>query len=1404
MSVSPKGQYSNIIVFDEAKRYVVLQAQRNKPLLDAELRELNQSLLSQVTRLTASLLGETASPLETFSSPDSAGANNAFRVTESALPSNNFTITGGNGLEDPGILYIDGFRVFLKGSFDYSSQGDYMLPGETLTDALHRDNYTKTTVPELTKPSADRTDIVYVDLSFAEVSADTTSGSEYTDPAITDPVISTHGTANRLRAVIDIKVFEGWTGTTGGEIFQDPAFGPYTQNQVKHLRCPIAILARKGNDAGIRADMITDLLTLHGKRVLTMKELTHRTRHGGYTTADVAAGLANASDVSETWGATGRNQGFGTESLNTDSVTPRVLDDAAKYKMGSMVIGGSTGLIQQDPELLLSGEAVAGVLYANKLTAGYAPPVDAARGETGGVVQASSVGHAGSALFARASAEGDAVVIRDGATDGTVNFQIKGDGETLINRHASGKIIDVQSSDVTKFSVEDDVVSSSVPVSIEGTLTVKRGAGLDSDDLIIAQDGAGDVTASIKGDGSGIFSTLLKVARSATGTVMEAFHGVTSIFRVTDTSVASSVPVTVQGKAVVQQSALLPAGPWARFGYAGQDAAALEDGQGFTQNASGAARVSVPSGQAIAMFSGSYDPQLTVSGTAVTTSVPVVATPAIMQAFPSDHSYAHFGHKDHTGSNDYGLRVSVAGAPELNAAAGQVGYLNHDNSWRLRWGATDVLANKPVTVQGSAYVGLGLGLAPAASSFAQFSNATQANSATAYGMVQAPDGTIYMSAASGASIYLRNDNQNKLTVSGGAVSTTVPVLAPMFNLGGVSDLVNGAPWYGSGKVADSVVQLAGWTGVRVQTAGSSQFQVSTDNAGTAVQLAVASGQVSTSVPLTVGGDVSLGVVAGTASRGIGGQVAGSDFWSVKGSGTADNQGYLEISTGDDGTEPIYVRQYQGASIAHELTLLDGQGNTYASGNVTARQISTPSNVSLQDILGGFGGIAGQAAPSLSFKTSLQGDQSYVNASDKVGLNVAGTTVLEVTAGGVEAKKPFRAPSAMLAAGLSPVAHAFSSSGEHHNHDYWFKVGTVDLGVGSSVGGTPDAASSITLLLHSKGTNSAYGWSTAVTIRLKRQGDERHPAQVSGDLHVVGDASITLSSVVQCTRDTTDQGSVYNLYVSPYFVYANVSVTVLEEDDNEVQWSFFNSYWNTSTGSGNSPNGTFQSVSGPRMQGDLVLGGGLVPDAGGGSTTTGSLSVYGGDISITGNGPTPRGNLVLSGKVHDGLGGFKLGDSISFPTHPTITGSSAGGITISPGSGNTLFLDSSTTVNGGLTVSNGSFIGDGAGGFNLGFGSQSPRLSLASSSAETIVATVPVSMPCLVQAAGSVTASSYFTLPYGQAGSVFLLYSTVNVVQVKCQDGTSPSGGGIIGGSTRVGLYFHNGSTWVGGQFAPID
>src|SRR5574344_1030225 len=66
-------------------------------------------------------------------------------------------------------------------------------------------------------------------------------------------------------------------------------------------------------------------------------------------------------------------------------------------------------------------------------------------------------------------------------------------------------------------------------------------------------------------------------------------------------------------------------------------------------------------------------------------------------------------------------------------------------------------------------------------------------------------------------------------------------------------------------------------------------------------------------------------------------MAANDFFRIITGGASNNDGYAEISTADDATEPIYVRQYTGVftSLTRTATLLDGGGNTSFPGTVTA-------------------------------------------------------------------------------------------------------------------------------------------------------------------------------------------------------------------------------------------------------------------------------------------------------------------------------------------------------------------------------------------------------------------------------------------------------------------------------------
>ena len=101
------------------------------------------------------------------------------------------------------------------------------------------------------------------------------------------------------------------------------------------------------------------------------------------------------------------------------------------------------------------------------------------------------------------------------------------------------------------------------------------------------------------------------------------------------------------------------------------------------------------------------------------------------------------------------------------------------------------------------------------------------------------------------------------------------------------------------------------------------------------------GTTSPAFKLHVNGDIGVvgtidyGYLSGGSERNLlYQQMADNDLFRIR-CGGPSNQGWVEIATADDGTEPIYVRQYTGAfsSIARTLTLLDGSGNTICPGNL---------------------------------------------------------------------------------------------------------------------------------------------------------------------------------------------------------------------------------------------------------------------------------------------------------------------------------------------------------------------------------------------------------------------------------------------------------------------------------------
>lgn len=142
-------------------------------------------------------------------------------------------------------------------------------------------------------------------------------------------------------------------------------------------------------------------------------------------------------------------------------------------------------------------------------------------------------------------------------------------------------------------------------------------------------------------------------------------------------------------------------------------------------------------------------------------------------------------------------------------------------------------------------------------------------------------------------------------------------------------------YVGKGSDHANNLELINYEGSLILGANQSDDVIITTNHNVGI------GTPSPSFKLHVNGDIG---VVGTIDYGYltGGnernllyqQMADNDFFRIR-CGGPSNQGWVEIATADDGTEPIYVRQYTGefASITRTLTLLDGSGNTICPGNL---------------------------------------------------------------------------------------------------------------------------------------------------------------------------------------------------------------------------------------------------------------------------------------------------------------------------------------------------------------------------------------------------------------------------------------------------------------------------------------
>ena len=148
------------------------------------------------------------------------------------------------------------------------------------------------------------------------------------------------------------------------------------------------------------------------------------------------------------------------------------------------------------------------------------------------------------------------------------------------------------------------------------------------------------------------------------------------------------------------------------------------------------------------------------------------------------------------------------------------------------------------------------------------------------------------------------------------------------------------------STSTGAVTISGGLGVAGSVYATSFNGTFNGNAATATNATNATNATTATVALK-----AQNTVTGTnAADLVYANMADNDLFRIRVGGTASNAGWVELATADDGTEPIYVRQYNGvfATVARTATLLDGSGNTSFPGTVSATSFTESSSIALKE------------------------------------------------------------------------------------------------------------------------------------------------------------------------------------------------------------------------------------------------------------------------------------------------------------------------------------------------------------------------------------------------------------------------------------------------------------------------
>ena len=171
-------------------------------------------------------------------------------------------------------------------------------------------------------------------------------------------------------------------------------------------------------------------------------------------------------------------------------------------------------------------------------------------------------------------------------------------------------------------------------------------------------------------------------------------------------------------------------------------------------------------------------------------------------------------------------------------------------------------------------------------------------------------------------------NQNT-TGTAANVTTNANLTGMVTSVGNATTVVTNANLTGVVTSVGNATSIANGAITNAMLANSAVANLTGTNSGDQTNIT----GYSTAVVATVTGTNSTELVRGN--------MADNDQFRILVGGTATNAGYAEIATADDGTEPIYVRQYTGvfSTLTRTATLLDGSGNTSFPGTIGASNFS---------------------------------------------------------------------------------------------------------------------------------------------------------------------------------------------------------------------------------------------------------------------------------------------------------------------------------------------------------------------------------------------------------------------------------------------------------------------------------